>query len=98
MRIFLSALGFLAVVLGLLYHFAALRVFSLLVPKDAGVANVQSAVAYGPDPRHRLDLYTPEGQGPFPVLLFVYGGSWDSGHRQDYGFVEIGRASCRERV
>lgn len=87
MRIFLSSLGFLAVVLGLLYHFAALRVFSLLVPKDAGVANVQSAVAYGPDPRHRLDLYTPEGQGPFPVLLFVYGGSWDSGHRQDYGFV-----------
>lgn len=87
MRVFLSSLGFLAVVLGLLYHFAALRVFSLLVPKDAGVANVQSAVAYGPDPRHRLDLYTPEGQGPFPVLLFVYGGSWDSGHRQDYGFV-----------
>lgn len=87
MRIFLSALGFLAVVLGLLYHFAALRVFSLLVPKDAGVANVQTAVAYGSDPRHRLDLYTPAGQGPFPVLLFVYGGSWDSGHRQDYGFV-----------
>ena len=48
-------------------------------------------VAYGPEPRQRLDIYAPRaGDGNRPVLVFFYGGNWDSGDRQDYGFV--GRA------
>lgn len=27
-----------------------------------------------------------KGPDPSPVLLFVYGGSWDSGHKEDYAF------------
>ncbi len=85
-----TTLGILLVVGGLAYHFAALALFNAFVPKDAGSALFQSGVAYGPDPRQRFDIYKPDGQGPFPILVFAYGGSWDSGRRQDYGFV--GRA------
>jgi acetyl esterase/lipase len=49
-------------------------------------------LAYGDDPRHRLDVYRPQGDGaaPRPVVLFIYGGSWNSGERETYRFV--GRA------
>jgi acetyl esterase/lipase len=40
---------------------------------------------YGPLPRHRLDLYVPDGlTAPAPVLLFFYGGSWQSGSKNIY--------------
>lgn len=43
-------------------------------------------IAYGPDPRQRLDIYRPSGNGPFPVMMFLYGGSWDTGSRSIYRF------------
>jgi acetyl esterase/lipase len=34
-------------------------------------------VAGDPDPyRHKLDVYSPRGKGPFPVLIFLHGGTW----------------------
>ncbi len=86
----ITTLGILLVVGGLAYHFAALTIFNAIIPKDAGSSLAQSGVAYGINPRQRFDVYKPDGEGPFPILLFGYGGSWDSGRRQDYGFV--GRA------
>jgi acetyl esterase/lipase len=86
----LTAIGLILMIGGLAYHFAALSIFNALVPKDAGSKLAASDIAYGPDPRQRLDIYVPEGQGPFPVIVFTYGGSWDSGSKNDYGFV--GRA------
>jgi len=51
-------------------------------------------VAYGPDPRHRLDLYLPDGAGagakPRKTLIFIHGGGWRRGNKARYGFV--GRA------
>jgi acetyl esterase/lipase len=45
-------------------------------------------VAYGSDPRQRLDIYVPTKEtGPYPVVLFFYGGSWNSGARADFRFV-----------
>ena len=42
-------------------------------------------LAYGPEARQRLDLYVPDGlAAPAPVLLFFYGGSWQSGSRAIY--------------
>lgn len=82
--------GFLAIAVGLAYHFAGLAVFNALVPKDRGSKRIASGIAFGPEPRQHLDLYAPKGAGPFPVLAFVYGGSWDSGAKEDYAFV--GRA------
>lgn len=34
--------------------------------------------------RHILDVYVPKGQKDFPVVLFVHGGSWDSGNKYLY--------------
>ncbi|MEO0389260.1 MAG: alpha/beta hydrolase, partial [Pseudomonadota bacterium] len=35
----------------------------------------------------KLDIYRPKGAGPFPVVVFFYGGRWTEGRRQDYAFV-----------
>ncbi|OYX36330.1 MAG: esterase [Caulobacterales bacterium 32-69-10] len=44
-------------------------------------------LAYGEGPRHRLDVYAPRKAAGAPVVVFFYGGSWDSGSRGDYAFV-----------
>jgi len=45
-------------------------------------------VAFGPDPRQRLDIYLPRGSASRrPVVFFIYGGSWSSGSKGTYGFV-----------
>ena len=60
-----------------------LGVINLLVPRSG--YDVHPGLAYGPDPRQTLDVYVPKGlKGPAPVLLFFYGGSWQSGNRGDY--------------
>jgi acetyl esterase/lipase len=72
-----------------------LSLFANLSPKDPALTSARD-VAFGPDPRQRLDVYAPpkprgEARGaPAPVAVFFYGGSWDSGRRQDYNW--IGRA------
>jgi acetyl esterase/lipase len=63
---------------------------------------LNSGVAYGDLPRQTLDIYTPKNhlttnlelnnksaaanQG-LPVVVFFYGGSWDSGNRGSYKFI-----------
>lgn len=81
----------LAVVAGIAYFYVPLETFNLFIPKDEGSRLLASDVAYGPDPRHRLDVYVPTvGLGPWPVVVFVHGGSWSSGNKNPYEFV--GRA------
>jgi acetyl esterase/lipase len=87
----LYTVAVLLIVFGLAYHLAALQIFNLLVPKDSGSRLVMSDVAYGPFPRQKLDVYAPvNGQGNLPVVVFVHGGSWNSGSKEPYEFV--GRA------
>ena len=44
--------------------------------------------AYGAHPRQRLDVYVPTTiPGPWPVMVFFYGGSWREGTKRDYRFV-----------
>lgn len=49
----------------------------------------ETDVPYGTDARQRLDVYRPAqpGAGPAPVIVFFYGGNWETGKRQDYRFV-----------
>jgi len=63
-----------------------LGMFDAVAPRDGGVRRVVRGAAYGPGPRQRLDLYAPTAQGgqPLPVLVFIYGGSWRNGDREDY--------------
>lgn len=54
----------------------------------AGVYRKHADVAYGADPRQRLDIYTPDQPaGARPVIVFLYGGNWQSGDRGGYRFV-----------
>lgn len=44
-------------------------------------------LAYGEGERRRLDVYAPADAEAAPVVVFFYGGSWDSGDREMYEFV-----------
>jgi acetyl esterase/lipase len=51
---------------------------------------LNEGVAYGALPRQELDVYTPVAPAPpggWPMVVFFYGGSWNSGARADYKFV-----------
>ncbi len=53
-------------------------------------------VAYGALPRQRLDVYAPVSAAPaagWPVVVFLYGGSWNTGERSDYRFMGEALAS-----
>lgn len=53
-----------------------------------GTDNEVRTIGYGSDTRQKLDLYTPATSvADSPIVLFVYGGSWQSGDRSDYRFV-----------
>ncbi len=53
----------------------------------AGVV-VHQDIAYGSGPRHALDIYAPARTcADTPVVVFFYGGGWDSGDRSMYRFV-----------
>jgi acetyl esterase/lipase len=62
--------------------------FNALMPKDRASARVARDVAYGAGDRLKLDVYAPSAAAarPRPVILFFYGGSWNSGRRQGYAF------------
>lgn len=48
----------------------------------------QLDISYGADPRNLLDVYRPRTQAAAaPVVVFFYGGSWNTGSRRDYAFV-----------
>lgn len=47
--------------------------------------HIEKDLAYGPDPRQRLDLYVPDKlSANAPVMLFFYGGSWQDGSKETY--------------
>lgn len=63
-----------------------LSVFATLTPKDAAKVEGRGS-RYAAGPRGGIDVYAPPiAHGPAPVAVFFYGGSWDSGRRQDYGW------------
>ena len=71
----------------------AFGVLNTLEPKG-GLA-VTRNVAYGEGERGRLDVYAPkvrrEGR---PVVVFFYGGGWDSGRKDDYAWAGAALASA----
>ncbi|OBX17799.1 alpha/beta hydrolase [Erythrobacter sp. QSSC1-22B] len=68
-----------------------LGTFNAIVPQDRGATAVERGSAYGTHPRQQLDLYRPKawraGQAGLPIVVFLYGGSWQEGGRGGYEFV-----------
>ena len=69
-----------------------LTLFNAFGPRDPA-SHPGRDVAYGEDPRQKLDVYVPEntqnggGGTGLPVIVFFYGGGWNSGSRKDYAWV-----------
>ncbi len=64
------------------------------------VADVPYVAASAPDfdaKRHRLDIYQPTKEAaPRPVVLFIHGGSWNSGGKDDILYKAIGRRLAKQ--
>jgi acetyl esterase/lipase len=59
------------------------------VPASFGPYDRRTDIAYGTDPRQRLDVYLPDSRfaSPRPLVVFFYGGRWETGDKADYRFV-----------
>ncbi len=44
-------------------------------------------VAFGPREGERLDLFLPQGRGPFPTIAFIHGGYWQSLDKGDFSYL-----------
>lgn len=68
------------------------KVLNALTPDDT--FHSTTGIAYGDDTRQKLDVYVPRRPlKDAPVVVFFYGGSWNSGARGDYAFVGEALAS-----
>lgn len=67
---------------------SATGVLNTVTPSSSYTLNAN--VAYGKHPRQKLDVYAPTASQPptgWPVIVFFYGGSWNTGERTQYQFV-----------
>jgi acetyl esterase/lipase len=65
-----------------------LTAFNTFAPVDPGATLARADIPYGAEPRQRLDLYVPaRREAAAPVVVFFYGGGWNSGAKGDYAFV-----------
>ena len=92
MKYLLGTIALAALALGFSFSVDRLRTFNALVPKDRASAAIASDIAYGDNPRQQLDIYAPTESTSMtkPVIVWFYGGSWNSGTRHGYDFA--GRA------
>ncbi|TDN39780.1 alpha/beta hydrolase [Hymenobacter sp. UV11] len=64
------------------------------------IADVPYVTASAPDfdaKRHLLDIYQPKKEAaPRPVVLFIHGGNWNSGSKDDILYKTIGRRLAKQ--
>ncbi|MGA9658880.1 MAG: alpha/beta hydrolase [Asticcacaulis sp.] len=61
-----------------------LSLFNTFTPKDEA-QRLAKDVPYGDLPRQTYDVYAPkQAKKDLPVLVFFYGGGWDTGSKSDY--------------
>lgn len=68
---------------------AVLDTVDRITAADARVERL-ATVRFGDHPAQKLVVHRPQGlvaHAAQPVLVFIHGGSWDSGDPEDYGFV-----------
>ncbi len=67
---------------------SATGVLNALTPSRSYTLSADQA--YGTEQRQKLDIYQPTAPAPatgWPVVVFIYGGSWNQGDRAQYQFV-----------
>lgn len=52
-----------------------------------GTVTSRLDVPYGPSPAEVLDIFMPEGEGPFPINIYLHGGYWYSRHKDDFSAI-----------
>lgn len=82
---------FIAAVVLIVTACSGRQVLNTLTP--SGGYGVVSGVAYDAPNGLRLDVYAPHGVTNAPVVVFFYGGRWQSGARAEYKFVGQALAS-----
>lgn len=65
------------------YSFAFI-LFALIAAKTACADPIpfKADVAYGPHELQKIDIYKPEGKGPFPFVMDIHGGGWWNGDKK----------------
>lgn len=48
--------------------------------------DIDLSIPYGAGPRHTLDIYRPKDATQAPIIVFFYGGAWQSGTKSLYRF------------
>jgi acetyl esterase/lipase len=61
-----------------------LLILNLLAPLEV---QVDKGRAYAAGASHQADIYRPSGPGPHPVVVFLYGGGWRSGSKEEVAYV-----------
>ncbi len=82
----LARRGIIAALLGALSGCSPAALLNSTVSRKG--YTLEADIPYGRDPRQKLDLYrpdTPRADGK--AVMFIYGGSWESGAKSDYLFV-----------
>ncbi len=86
-------LGALLAMAATLAGCSAIGTLNALEPR--GGLTITRDVAYQSGDRGALDIYRPKDTGArTPVVVFIYGGGWDSGRKADYAFA--GEALARQ--
>lgn len=67
------------------------RVLNVVTP--SGAYTLESNLRYGEHDRQRFDLYHPRDKQHDAVVVFIYGGAWEEGNKEDFEF--IGQAFTR---
>ena len=70
---------------------ATLVILNLLAPAEV---HVQKDLAYAAGSQHQADVYRPVSGGARPIVVFLYGGGWRYGTKDEYAY--IGAALARE--
>ena len=71
---------------GLVFGLLAFSYTGQCAAADNGQIVIEDNITYGKagDTELKLDLARPQGDGPFPAIVFIHGGGWSGGNRQGY--------------
>lgn len=82
----LARRGFFASLAGFLGGCSPATLLNATVPRQGFTR--EADIAYGSEPRQKLDFYRPDApRADGKTVIFFYGGSWESGSKDDYLFV-----------